>query len=104
MTRAGLKGCLNVFGMAVGSLKTRLRRLCWSPLRAPIDTLPDCRHSDSLDIWFQNSYAVFCFIKRGLDHASGISATVRPRRWPESARDIHVHILSEINEQIKINC
>src|SRR5439155_26977454 len=38
-------GCLNVFGMAVGSLKTRLRRLCWSPLRAPIDTLPDCRHS-----------------------------------------------------------
>jgi len=66
--------------MAVGSLKTRLRRLCWSPLRAPIDTLPDCRHSDSLDIWFQNSYAVFCFIKRGLEHASGISATVRPRR------------------------
>jgi len=23
---------------------------------------------------------------------------------PESARDIHVHIVSEINEQIKINC
>jgi len=40
-----LAGCLNVFGMAVGSFKTRLRRLCWSPLRAPIDTLPDCRHS-----------------------------------------------------------
>ena len=47
--------------------------------KGPIDTLPDCRHSDRLNIWFQNSYAVFCFIKRGLDHASGISAAVRPQ-------------------------
>jgi hypothetical protein len=60
---------------------------CWAPReRHGCIPLPDSQHPIVLDIWVQNSYAVFCFSQRAtLRHrASGRGAMVRA--WPAESR------------------